>query len=330
MLASVSSTSVPPRLVLVTGDEELLVARGVRAVVDAARAHDPQAEIIDRAAGDLTHSDVVDLSSASMFGGLRVVVVRGAQELADDLRDALLAYLARPLDDVVLVVVHSGAVRNRKLADALKAAGGRVIPAARITRLSDRQGFVTAEIRRMGGQISSGAAKALVDAVGADLRELAAVCDQLVTDSPGPINEAVVAQYRRGRAEVTGFAVADAAIAGDLGQALTALRQTVGSGVPPVLVVSAVTTGLRDLARVAAASGGSSGELARSLGMPDWKVERSRRAAQAWSDEGLARAMRAASAADAAVKGGAVDPVYGLEQLVTEVVMARGRTAGAR
>jgi DNA polymerase-3 subunit delta len=317
-------------LVLVTGDEELLVARGVRAVVDAARAHDPQVEIIDRAPGAFTHSDVVDLSSASMFGGLRVVVVRGAQDLAEDLRDALLAYLARPLDDVVLVVVHSGAVRNRKLADAVKAAGGQVVPAARITRPGDRQGFVVAEIRRLGGQVSSSAAKALVDAVGGDLRELAAVCDQLVTDSPGPINEAVVAQYHRGRAEVTGFAVADAAIAGDLGQALTALRQTVGSGVPPVLVVSAVTTGLRDLARVTAAGGGSSGELARSLGIPDWKVERSRRAAQAWSDEGLARAMRAASAADAAVKGGAVDPVYGLERLVAEVVTARGRTTGAR
>ncbi|WP_416210166.1 DNA polymerase III subunit delta [Frankia sp. Cr1] len=330
MLPSVSSTSALPRLVLIAGDEELLVARGIRDVVDAARVHDAQVEIVDRAPGELTDSDVVDLSSSSMFGGLRIVVVRGAQELADDLRDALLAYLARPLDDVVLVVVHSGAVRNRKLADAVKTAGGRVIPAARITRPRDRHDFVAAEIRRLGGQIGSGAVKALVDAVGGDLRELAAVCDQLVTDSGGLVNEAVVALYHRGRAEATGFTVADAAIAGDLAQALTALRQTLGSGVPPVLVVSAVTTGLRDLARVSAAAGGSAWEVARALGMPDWKVERSQRAAQAWSDAGLARAMRAAGAADAAVKGGAVDPAYGLERLVAEIVAARGRATGSR
>nr|WP_239372531.1 DNA polymerase III subunit delta [Frankia sp. Cj5] len=325
-----SSTSAPPRLVLVTGDEELLVTRGVHAVVNAARAHDPQAEIVDRAPGELTDSDLVDLSSSSMFGGLRVVVVRGAQELADDLRDALLAYLARPLDDVVLVVVHSGAVRNRKLADAMKAAGARVVAAARLTRPRDRHDFVAAEIRRLGGQISPGAVKALADAVGSDLRELAAVCDQLVADSGGLVNEAVVALYHRGRAETTGFAVADAAISGDLAQALTALRQALGSGVPPVLVVSALTTGLRDLARVAAAGGGSTWEIARGLGMPDWKVERSLRAAQAWSDEGLARAMQATSAADAAVKGGAADPAYGLERLVTEIVAVRGRAAGVR
>ncbi|WP_239330508.1 DNA polymerase III subunit delta [Frankia sp. CiP3] len=330
MLPNVSSTSAPPRLVLVAGDEELLVARGVHAVVNAARAHDPQAEIVDRAPGELTDSDLVDLSSSSMFGGLRVVVVRGAQELADDLRDALLAYLARPLDDVVLVVVHSGAVRNRKLADAMKAAGARVVAAARLTRPRDRHDFVAAEIRRLGGQISPGAVRALADAVGSDLRELAAVCDQLVADSGGLVNEAVVALYHRGRAETTGFTVADAAISGDLAQALTALRQALGSGVPPVLVVSALTTGLRDLARVAATGGGSTWEIARSLGMPDWKVERSLRAAQAWSDEGLARAMRAISAADAAVKGGAADPAYGLERLVTEIVAVRGRAAGVR
>ncbi|AEH09067.1 MULTISPECIES: DNA polymerase III subunit delta [Protofrankia] len=330
MLASVPPTSAPPRLVLVSGDEELLVSRAVRDVIHAARRHDPQTEIVDRAPGEFTESDVVDLASVSMFGELRVVVVRGAQELTDDLREALLAYLARPLDDVVLVVVHSGVVRNRKLAEAMKSAGATVVTAARITRPRDRHDFVAAEVRRLGGQISAGAVKALVDAVGSDLRELAMVCDQMVADSGGTINEALVAGYRRGRAEATGFAVADAAIAGDLPEALTVLRQTLAGGVPPVLVVSAMTTGLRDLARVAAAGGGSTWELARSLGMPDWKVERSQRAARGWSDEGLAYAMRAVSAADAAVKGGAVDPVYGLERLVTQIVSARGRPAGAR
>jgi DNA polymerase III subunit delta len=327
MLMTVPSAPPPP-LVLVQGDEDLLVSRGVADVVAAVRAHDPEVEVVERAVGELTESDVVDLGATSMFGGSRVVVVRGAQDLPEDLRDALLGYVSRPLDDVVLVVVHSGAVKNRKLADAMKNAGARVVPAAKITRPRDRHDFVVAEVRRAGGHISDGAVRALLDAVGSDLREIAAVCGQLVADAGGPIDEQIVARYHRGRAEATGFAVADAAIAGDLPLALTLLRQALEGGTAPVLVSSAVAGGLRDLARVAAAGGGSTWDLARALGMPDWKVERAQRASRAWTDAGLARAVQAAAAADAGVKGAAVDPGYALERLLGEVIAARGRPAG--
>ncbi|HMA47202.1 MAG TPA: DNA polymerase III subunit delta, partial [Frankiaceae bacterium] len=222
---------------LVTGDEELLVSRAVAEVVAAARERDPQVEVSDRAPGEFGDGDMLDLSSPSMFGGLRVVVVRAAQDLPDPLRDALVAYAGRPLPDVVLVVVHTGA-RNKKLVDALKVAGARVVSAARVTRPKDRQQFVVAEVRRRGGRVTDAAARALVDAVGSELRELAAVCHQLVADTGGVVDETAVARYHRGRAETTGFAVADAAIAGDLGQALTLLRQALDRGTAPVLVCS--------------------------------------------------------------------------------------------
>src|SRR4051794_14582446 len=91
--------SIPP-LLLIQGDEELLVARAVREMLDAARAVDPELEVVDRAPGEFTDSDVVDLGASSLFGGLRAVVIRAAQELTDELRDALIAYIAHPMDDV--------------------------------------------------------------------------------------------------------------------------------------------------------------------------------------------------------------------------------------
>src|SRR5262245_64006208 len=97
MLPGVPPPSVPP-LVLIQGDEELLVSRAVRETLTAARAADPELEVVDRAAGELTESDVVDLGASSLFGGLRAVVVRAAQELTDELRDALIAYVSRPID----------------------------------------------------------------------------------------------------------------------------------------------------------------------------------------------------------------------------------------
>ena len=324
MLIPVASEAVPS-LVLVSGDEELLVGRAVREVLDAARARDPEVEIVDRAPGELTEADVMDLGAHSMFGGSRVLVVRGAQDLSEELRDALLDYVTRPLDDVVLVVVHSGAAKNRKLVDAMKKAGARVVSAAKITRPRDRHDFVVAEVRRLGGKITDGAVQALLDAVGADLREISAVCDQLVADTAGVIDEAAVARYHRGRAEASGFAVADAAVAGDLPGALTLLRQALEGGTAPVLITSAVAGSLRELARVSAAGGGSKWDLARALGMPDWKVERAQRAARGWSDAGLARAIQAVAVADAGVKGAAIDPGYALERMLQDVVLARGR-----
>jgi DNA polymerase-3 subunit delta len=323
-------TSAPPPLVLVNGDEDLLVSRAVRAVLDAARAHDPDVEITDRAPGELTDADMVDLGATPMFGGMRVVVARGTQDLSEDLRDALLAYIAHPLDGVVLVLVHSGAVKNRKLVEAMKAAGARIVPAAKVTRPRDLQDFVTGEVRRLGGRITDGAARTLLDAVGTDLRELAAVCDQLVADTDGLLDERAVAAFHRGRAEATGFAVADAAIGGDLAGALALLRHAVASGTAAVLVASAIAGGLRDLARVASAGGGSTWDLARTLGMPDWKVEKAQRAGRAWSDGGLADALEAAAVADAGVKGAAIDAVFALELLVHRVVAARGPGGASR
>ncbi|CAO5169298.1 putative DNA polymerase III subunit delta [Frankia sp. AiPs1] len=327
--APAGSVLSPAPLVLVSGDEDLLVGRAVHEVIDAARVRDPEVEIVDRSSGELTEADLVDLGATSMFGGGRVVVVRGAQDLSEELRDGLLTYIDRPLPDLVLVLVHSGAVKNRKLADAMKAAGARVMPAAKITRPRDRHDFVVAEVRRLGGRISDGAGRALLDAVGGDLRELAAVCDQLVADTDGGLlDEAAVARFHRGRAEASGFAVADAIIGGDLPQALTLLRQAIEGGTAPVLISSAIAGGLRELARVSAAGAGNStaggrAELARVLRMPDWKVEKAQRAARAWSDPGLGQALRAAAVADAGVKGASVDAGYALEKLLREVAQAR-------
>ncbi|OAA28059.1 DNA polymerase III, delta subunit [Frankia sp. EI5c] len=329
MLIRVPSVAAPPPLVVVSGDEDLLVSRAVREVLDAARRRDPEVEVVDRAPGELTEADMIDLGASSMFGGGRVLVVRGAAELPEDLRDALLAYVERPLDDVTLVVVHSGAVKNRKLVDAMKKAGARVIPAAKITRPRDRHDFVVAEIRRLGGKMTDDAVGMLLDAVGGDLREIAAVCDQLVADTDGVIDGSAVGRYHRGRAETSGFAVADAAIGGDLAGALTLLRQALDGGTAPVLITSAIAGGLRDLARVSSVGGGSKWDVAKALGMPDWKVERAQRAARSWSDAGLSRAIQAVAVADAGVKGAAVDAGYALERLLHEVVLARGRSVGS-
>jgi len=187
----------------------------------------------------------------------------------------------------------------------------------------DRVAFVRDEIRRAGGRCTDDAAEALLAAVGNDLRELASACSQLIADTDGRIGADTVARYYKGRAEVSGFTVADAAVVGDLPAALEALRWALHIGVDPVPIADALADGIRTVARVSSAGRGSAYQLAGSLGMPAWKIERAQRQSRGWTPDGLVTAMRAAADCNAAVKGGADDRAYALERAVFAVAAAR-------
>src|SRR5690606_16721945 len=102
--------------------------------------------------------------------------------------------------------------------DAVRGAGGPVVGCDPITRDADKVTFAAGEFRAAGRRAEPAAVRALVEAVGSDLRELAAACAQLVADTSGTISADMVERYYAGRVEATGFRVADAAIAGQAGQ----------------------------------------------------------------------------------------------------------------
>ena len=308
---------------LVLGDEELLVTRAVDDAAAAARAEDPGTDVRDFEAASLSASELGGTLSPSLFGGRRVVVIRSAQEARKDLVAALLAYAAAPDPEVTLVVTHTGGGRAKALADGLRDAGAQVVTAARLKSHRDRVAFVRNEFRRGGAKASEETAEALLASVGNDLRELAAACSQLVADTGGKVDVATVARYYRGRAEVTGFTVADAAMIGDVPGALEALRWALHIGVDPVPIADAIADGVRTIARVASAGRGNAYQLAGSLGMPAWKIERAQRQARGWTPDGLVTAMKVAADCNAAVKGGSDDRGYALERAVVDVAAAR-------
>lgn len=310
-------------VMLVLGDEELLVARVVADTVAAVRAADQDAEVRECAGSDLTAGELATMLSPSLFGGSRVVVIRGGQDVRKDPSATLLAYAAEPDPEVVLVVTHAGGNKGRALADGLKQGGARVVPAPKISKHRDRVDFVRDEFRRLGGRGTDEAAEALIAAVGNDLRELVAACSQLISDTDGRVDATTVARYYRGRAEVSGFTVADAAMVGDVAGALEALRWALHIGVDAVPIADAIADGVRSVARVASAGRGNAYQLASGLGMPPWKVERAQRQARGWTAEALVDAMQAAARCNAEVKGGAEDRGYALEKAVFAVTAAR-------
>ncbi len=311
-------------MVLVVGDEEFLVERAVEQVTAQRRADDPSAETTEIDGPVVVAAQLYELLGPSLFGGSRTVVVRSAQDVPTAAIPALTSFLADPGEDVTLVIQHTGGARGKALLTAARSSAAATISCARLTRGAEREAFVRAEAKRVRARIAADAVSRLVDAVGTDLRELAAVTAQLASDCGGSIDSRAVAAYHRGRAQVSGFTVADAAVAGDLAGALENLRWALSVGVAPVLVADALADGIRTVAKVAAAGRGNAYATASALGMPPWKVERAQRQAHGWSAAGLDAAMQCVAGLNADVKGAAADAGYALERALRTLVDLRG------
>lgn len=234
-------------------------------------------------------------------------------------------YVETAAEGTTLVLQHAGGAKGKALLEAARKAKALEIGCAKLTRSEERSDFVRAEVRRAGGRIAPDAVAALVDAVGSDLRELAAVSSQLVSDSGGQVTLDLVRAYHRGRAEVTGFAVSDLAVVGNTAGALEALRHALAVGVAHVLIADALADGVRSVARVAAVGrgGGDQYALASVLGMPPWKVKKASGQSRGWSAPGLQRALRVVADLNADVKGASPDPSYALERAIRNLAEAR-------
>lgn len=324
-MANPKASEVLGRVTLVTGPEEFLNERTVSAALGAVRRADEESEVSETTADQLSMGALADLAAPSLFSTIRCVVVRGLEDLPEETYDGLLEYAASPADDVGLVLVHSGGQKGSGLLAKLRKLGPVVEVKSAALKPSEYPRWVAAEARTHGARIAEDAAELLVQSVGQDLRGLAGACHQLANDFAGqPLTAEVVKRYFGGRAEVKGFAVADAAIYGRTARALEELRWALDNGTAPVLVTSAFASGLRGLARLKSAPRGlREGDLAREVGVPPWKLRTLREQARGWDDAGLVNAIQAVAQADADVKGAASDASYALERMVISVTSAR-------
>jgi DNA polymerase-3 subunit delta len=310
-------------IVLLVGDEELLIARGIEQTIGSARRADPAAEVSERTGSAVEAAELYELLSPSLFGGRRVLVIQAAQDLGAGAIEAIDRLLPGAGEEVTIVLAHTGGAKGKSVLELARRHDARQIACAKLTRAEDRLDVVRSEVRRAGGAITPDAAAALLDAVGSDLRELAAVAAQLVSDSGGRVEADVVAAYHRGRAEVSGFTVADLAVVGESAKALEALRWALSVGVPQVVIADALADGIRSIAKVGSAGRGNPNDLAPRLGMPPWKVRRAQSQARHWSEAGIGLALNVVAELNADVKGVAVSADYALERALRRLAQAR-------
>ena len=320
------------KAVLAHGPESLLSQRAIERVVAAARKARPDAQLTRLGALGLDAGTLSEATGASLFTSASIVVVTGLDDLPAELVAPLVELAANPGEDVALGLAHPGGVKGRGVVDKLKKAGVAVVdcPAMKAWEVP---GFATAEAKRIGGRMDAVAATALVEAVGSDLRTVASAVRQLYDDSAdGQLTADAVRRYFGGRAEVTSFGVADDIMNGDIDGALAKLRWALATGVPPVLVTSAIASGLRGLGKYLDARNDRlrDADLSRVTGIPFWKLKNMPALARTWQPGAIAQALRATAKADAEVKGAAVDAGFALEHLVIEVGRLRRAPSGRR
>lgn len=292
-------------------------------LLSQARRKDPSTEISTIEAAAYESHQLDTLVSPSLFGEPKLVLVPALEQMNDALLADLLSYVSAPDPGVVVLLRHNGGQRGRRLLDALAESPYPVVTIGAVKSARDKAALVGSDVRRAGRRMEPEAVGALVDALGSDLRELCSAVDQLVADTRGTITLQAVNTYYAGRFEATGFTVADAAAAGNVAKAITALRHAIATGTEPVPIIAALAMKIRQLARVAAA-GGRRGVGPKELGMAPWQVDRARRELSGWSDDALAAAIVAVARADAEVKGESRDPVHAVERAVLTICRARG------
>ena len=156
------------------------------------------------------------LSTPPMLAERRVVVVREVDKLKKDARAILTKYLARPAGDTVLLLVApSGAKADAPLADRSTAVEFAPLTGDRLPKWVSYHAETV-----LGRPVTSEAASLLVEAVGADLAQLAVELEKLASFAPDTIDERAVAEVVGVRRGETVGDLLDAVAAKDASAAL--------------------------------------------------------------------------------------------------------------
>lgn len=264
------------------------------------------------------------IETQSLFGGGRFVLVRGAEELSAEAVQALASWLKDPSPGIVLVLVASGA-KGAKLA--------KLFPADTVTKSASVPPWKVAEwvqtrVRSRKRKITPDGAEALVEAVGVELRDLAAAIDRLLETTRGEIDSDAVSEQFHG-VEARIYQFVDSVFDRDLSMALKRLRSLIEHGENLIGLLASLARHLRVVAMVSGDRRPAQA-IAAELGLRgDGPVKRAMRQARNFSPEDIRRAYRLLADADLSLKSEEEDPLV-LELAVGEIASKRETAARRR
>jgi DNA polymerase III subunit delta len=257
---------------LLTGDDESILRSKAHELVHQLIGDADRSLMVDEFDGDEYElRQVADAAQTMPFlTDKRVVVARDVGRFSADEVTPLVTYLDNPLDTTELVLVAGGGRLAKKLADAVKSAGGATTNTTPPNRAKDRHTWVRAEAEAHGIRLDGAAASRIAEQLGDGVGRL----DGLLSVIRSAYGDGV----RIGVAEVEPFLgeaggvppwdFTDAIDAGQTAKALTLMARMIHGGDRHPLQIMAILHGhYGKLARLDGVDARSEHDAAEAMGI---------------------------------------------------------------
>lgn len=321
---------VMPVTLVVGGDAYLneLNARNVREKVQKSA---PDAEIIELDASTADQYAFDEAVGPSLFGDGTIVIVNNLQQADESLVDAIENFCKQAqnsennFDESSLswvIARHEGGLKGKSIITRLTKAGANTITVPDLKKDDAKLNFVMSIFERHNRSVEPQAAQRLVSVLGSKTGELAALCSQLCFDyDDNPITLDIVDRYLIADPQVTGFFVADKAVAGHAGSAVIAARTAIAQGVDAIALIGALAAKVRVIALAMAIRNGTISSAEAKVN--PWALKMAIRQLAGWNSAGVSKCLQSLAWADEQCKGGSSDANYALEKCIM-LIASRG------
>lgn len=324
---------VMPVTLVVGGDAYLneLNARNVREKVQKSA---PDAEIIELDASTADQYAFDEAVGPSLFGDGTIVIINNLQQADESLVDAIENFCKQAqnsensennfVDSSATWVIarHEGGLKGKSIITRLTKAGANTITVPDLKKDDAKLNFVMSIFERHNRSVEPQAAQRLVSVLGSKTGELAALCSQLCFDyDDNPITLDIVDRYLIADPQVTGFFVADKAVAGHAGSAVLAARTAIAQGVDAIALIGALAAKVRVIALAMAIRNGTISSAEAKVN--PWSLKMAMRQLAGWNSAGVSKCLQSLAWADEQCKGGSSDANYALEKCIM-LIASRG------
>ena len=292
---------------LILGDDEFLAERARRSIQKAvAEETGEQPELKLLRAAEVTEWEIIEATSPSLFGETRVIVISDTERVGSALIKLIVDAAKDPAPGMTMVInfaISRKNLKNRKKPPELVAKIQKLAQVHEVFSLYDNEvkPWATREFTLHDVRPTPDVVDALLSGVGSDLRSLSAAISQLVADTGGNVTRQTVQRYYAGVAEVENWDIADAAVAGRMGEAIATCRRALQLGAEPVGIAAALANKVGVIARLYTARGDKF-SLAKQSGLHPYVAEKTAPIARRWSGENISKAVIVIADLDGQVK----------------------------
>ncbi len=285
----------------------------------------PDSELIELEAKDSSRYDFEEATSPSLLSPSAAVIVNHAEDCDEPLAQAITDHCRNPhgeADGSLVIVSHNGSAKGKRLIDSLTRLHAVLEDIPKLDKPQARLNFTLQGFEQRGRTVEPQAAQQLASVLGERPGELAAMIEQLCFDfDTNPITLSQVNQYLISDPQVTGFAMADQALAGHGAQAVIMMRSAISQGTEPIALIGALAMKLRSMAKASAVRAGTITQAESN--MAPWMLRNASKQLPGWTSAGMAQCFSQLAWADEQCKTNGSDPIYALEHVI-ELISRKG------